>query len=574
MKFYDRVNASKPKDIEKKNAHIVGGGIAGMAAAAFLAVDGHMPPENITVYEQRKVVGGSMDGEGNAETGYVNRGERELEAYMECLWYLFGKVPSLRNPRKTVLDEIYYFNREEPIRSHGRLLHNCGQIVPDYHDRKMNNKDKEDWFKLLITPEEELDDMRIDDWFKPSFFKSNEWRFFSTMLSFKEHQSLIETKRYLTRFLHLGPRIDYLEGIIHTEYNEWDAMIKPLLVWLEDMGVNFRTDTEVTDVQLDEYNNTVVALELDKNEVLKISKDDLVFITNGSMTQNTTYGDNDTVAILNRDTENRGCFTLWENLAKKDEKFGHPEKFISNPDATSWISFFPTITDYPKFVEYIEDLTEDKAGTGGCVTINDSNWLISFVLHHKPFYPNQPVNVEVFWAYGLYGENEGNYIKKPMAECTGNEIMTELIYHLGLIDKKDEILAHCSISTAMMPYIMSQFMPRTSTDRPQVIPEGCTNLAFIGQFVEIPGDVVFTVETSVRTAMQAVYGLLELDKPVIEVYPTSLDLRYILASVKTILDVDDLGKGINPIKLMSAKKDLKKVIENIPDMPQAYTGKD
>ena len=92
----------------------------------------------------------------------------------------------------------------------------------------------------------------------------------------------------------------------------------------------------------------------------------------------------------------------------------------------------------------------------------------------------------------------------------------------------------------MMPYITSQFMPRKIPDRPQVIPDGCVNLAFIGQFVELPGDVVFTVETSVRTAMMAVWGLTGLKKPQIPMYEPVYDLRVIVSSLKATLGIDEV----------------------------------
>jgi oleate hydratase len=92
----------------------------------------------------------------------------------------------------------------------------------------------------------------------------------------------------------------------------------------------------------------------------------------------------------------------------------------------------------------------------------------------------------------------------------------------------------------MMPYITSQFMPRKISDRPKVIPQGCVNLAFIGQFVELPGDVVFTVETSVRTAMMAVWGLTGLSKPMIPMHEPVYDLRVIVSSLKATLGIDEI----------------------------------
>ena len=582
MKVYDLFYKAKaPKGIKKKKAYIVGGGLAGLAAAAFLADDIHMPAKNITIYEKMNDVGGSMDGTGNAMRGYLCRGERELEPFMECLWYLCSKAPSLQHKGRTVLDDVVDFNKDEPIHSEYRIIEKCGKVA-DYHNFKLDAECSTLATMLLYAPEETLEGLAIQDYFPPRFFESNMWYCVSTMLAFKKYHSVIEIKRYFRRFTHLGPEIDYLHGILHTDLNEYDAIINPILVWLKGLGVNIIIDTEVTDIELTKDNNTVQSLEFLKagqKQSIKIAPEDMVFVTNGSMAQNSAFGDNNTVAPTNRDTKDRGVFTLWEKLAAKDKKFGNPATFISDIDQTKWVSVFPTITDYPQFVERIEKVSGSKAGCGGAITIKDSSWLISFELHHKPFFPNQPDNVEVFWLMGLYGENTGDYIKKPMCDCTGNEIITELLYHLGMLDMKDDLIAHSYISTCMMPYITSQFMPRKIADRPKIVPDGCTNLGFIGQYVETPEDAVFTVETSVRTAMQAVYYLTKVDKDPIEVYPTRYDMRYILAGIKKQANVDkltikDLPK-IDPNKIEDFQKLLVDFLNNnIEPMPSLYPGRE
>ena len=86
----------------------------------------------------------------------------------------------------------------------------------------------------------------------------------------------------------------------------------------------------------------------------------------------------------------------------------------------------------------------------------------------------------------------------------------------------------------MMPFITSQFMPRVKGDRPPVIPEGSTNLAFIGQYCEIPDDVVFTVEYSVRSAQTGVYALLKLDKEVSPIYKGQYDIGVLFDSAKNL----------------------------------------
>jgi oleate hydratase len=568
MRIYDMVHATKPEGIENKKAYIIGGGIAGLAAAAFLATEAQMPAKNITVIEQLKVVGGAMDGAGSAGQGYTCRGERELEARMECLWYLCSKIPSVQTPGLTVLDETHRANVREPIYSKYRLMHKQGQLY-DYTGPLMSEVDGMKMTALILTPEEKLEGLTIKNWFSPEFTKSPYWYCWSTMLAFRDHHSLIEARRYVNRFAMYAADLINLRYILHTEYNEYDSIIKPLLVWLRSMGVQFRTNTTVVDIDLENKDKETVVTGLTlkgqaEEQHLALTRDDLVFFTNGSLTQNYTMGDTNTVPRLNRDTKDRGCFTLWEKLAAKDPKFGNPAAFLSNMEASNFISFFPTIRDRT-FIDHMERMTGNKAGTGGATTVVDSSWKISFVIYNK-YFPDQPADVNVLWAYGQCSDVPGDYIKKPMRECTGAEMMSELLYHVGLKDKIDQILKHTTVSTCAMPYVTSQFMPRKVKERPKVIPEGCVNLAFLGQFVEVPGDCVFTVETSVRTAMMAVWGLTHLDKPMIPMYEPIYDIRVILKRLKLQMG----PTGVTPTKVLGLLKDpnaAKLVMEALPHIP-------
>lgn len=576
--------ARKPEGIDKRKAHIVGGGIAGLATAVFLVDDAGMPGQNIAIYEKLPDLGGSLDGI-RKRAGYQNRGERELEPYMECLWYLCSKIPSLENKDRSVLDGVVDFNKDEPIHSEARALVKQGHIVGNIHDMKLPNHVNTKLFHLLTSSEKDYEDVSIEDYFGKgsAFFAGNFWLCFHTMLAFKPHHSVIELRRYMNRFAPNDFRIEYLEGILHTRYNEFDAIVKPILSWLHAHKISIMTDISVTDIALDLACTTVTALHLKHNgteETVAVAPTDLVFVTNGSMTQNCTYGDNGTVASIDRRTDDRGVFTLWERLAKKHDKFGHPEKFISDIEKTKWMSFFPTIKGYPQFIKRLERLTGSKAGTGGAISIADSAWEIGIILHHKPFFPDQADDEDVFWGNGLSGERIGDYVKKPMHECTGEEIMTEVLYHLGLLGMKNDLFTHMHVSTCMMPYINSEFMPRGVADRPRVVPEGCVNIGFIGQYVEVESDAVFTVETSVRTAIEAVYTLTKLDRLYPEVYPSRFDIRCAVAHARRFLGVNgrpftehDLP-SINPLELIGLKKRIVALLNSVPPFPYLYPGRD
>lgn len=543
MRNYDRINALPPERIAQQHAHIIGGGLAGLSAAAFLVTDAGMPADHVTIYETLPVMGGSMDAAGNATGGYTSRGERELEAYMECLWYLCSKVPSLQTSGLTILDESHQANVDEPISSHFRLMEKQGGLY-DYTGPLMSPHDAKKMLELQLAPETALETKTVTDWFSPEFTQSNFWLCWASKLAFRDYHSLIEVRRYVQRFMMMDYGLAQNRGILHTQYNEYDSLIKPIQVWLEALGVRSRLGTTVTEIATQDSAGETLATSLklagkDGVQHLPLTRDDLVFFTNGSLTQNATMGTTNTVPRFERQTTDLGGFTVWEKLAAKDPKFGRPATFISTIEQSNWISFFVTITADPTFFEFIEKKTDDKRGTGGAITIVDSSWQISFVPYAK-YFPDQPVDVDILWAYGQCSDVKGDFIAKPMRDCTGAELFAELLYHCGLEQQIPQILTHSAVSSCLMPYITSQFMPRKISDRPKVIPANCTNLAFIGQFVELPGDVVFTVETSVRTAMMAVWGLTGLNKPMVPMHEPFYDVRVIVASLKETLAIDEI----------------------------------
>ncbi|MEN8906827.1 MAG: oleate hydratase [Clostridiales bacterium] len=551
MKNYEKINTVEQDSIDKKSAYLIGGGIGSLSAAAFLIRDGHMPAKNIHIFEKLNVLGGSMDGSGNPVDGYIARGGRELESRMECMWDLYGFIPSLKNPERTVLDEFREFNIEEPIVSHCRMVEKCGQKA-DFSKYELSIEDIFSLNKLVITHDNDIGNATCEQWFRPSFFETNFWYFWRSMFAFENWHSVLEVKRYMVRFMHLIGGMNQLEGILHTEYNQYDSLILPLITWLEKQGVSMELGVEVVDldIKVTDFEKTVEKIYINRNgidEIIETTIDDLVFFTNGSMTENSTIGNMHTPAVINKSQSERGCWSLWEKVAKKSSDFGNPEVFAGDIDKSKWLSFTVTMTDNTTVFDYLLKLTEDKPGMGGVVTIKDSSWLMSWVTPKQPHFINQPENVQVLWAYGLFPDNEGDFIKKKMSDCTGEELFTELLYHMGLQQQIPQILANSNVIPCMMPYITSQFMPRSKGDRPEVIPTNSTNLAFLGQFSEIPNDCVFTVEYSVRSAMMAVYTLLKLDKQITPVYEGQFDVRVLLNAAKTLLD----GRTISIDKIIA-----------------------
>lgn len=564
MGNYEKFNPVAPKNIDARKAYLIGGGIASLSAAAFLLRDAHMPGKNIHILEESKIYGGSMDGAGIPEKGYSARGGREIEEHFECFMELFSFIPSLTDKNRSVLDEFHELNVKEPIESHCRLVHNQGEKA-DFSSLGLSNENAMELAKLHMLTEEALGNTKVEEYFSKSFFETNFWYFWSSMFAFEPWHSVVELKHYMERFMHLIGGMNRLKGILHTEYNQYDSLILPLITWLKEKDVCFETGWKVTDIDFDFSNNEKVAtaihyVENGEEKKINVKEDDLVLFTNGSMTENTEKGDLNNKANLNR-SEDKGCFSVWKKLAEKSPDFGHPDVFCEDIDKTKWLSFTVTLKDDDIVFPYLVNLTGDESGMGGLVTIKDSSWFMSWVIPKDPHFINQPENVKVLWAYALRLDVKGDYIHKTLSDCTGKEMFEELLYHMGLKDRIPEILKHTvNVIPSMMPYITSQFMPRVKGDRPQVIPKGSKNFGFIGQYTEITNDCVFTVEYSIRTAMMAVYGLMKLGKKVDPVYPGQYDIRVLSNAAKTCLGLNNLPLKEIPIGELLKNTELLKLL--------------
>lgn len=562
----------KPEGVDGRRAFFVGSGLASLAGAAFLIRDAQLPGSAITIYEELALPGGSCDGIFDEHKGFIIRGGREMEAHFETLWDLFKSVPSLDTPNASVLDEMYWLNKTDPSTNPARALRNRGEIIPDAPDLTLTPKAIEQILKLALTREEDLDDKRIDEFFTKEFFDSHFWLYWATMFAFEPWASATEMRRYLLRFVHHIASLADLSSLRFTRYNQYESLIKPLVAHLEAQGVTFQYGTQVLDVLVADAGGEKTVTELtllvggetggtageaggsaglSENgtvESVTIEATDLVFITNGSITESSTFGDNNTPAPIV--TDRGGAWKLWKTMAERDRSFGYPEKFSENiPDANWTISATVTLTD-DKIAPYIEKITgrnprDGKIVTGGPCNIEDSSWLYGFTMSRQPHFATQdPQKDLVVWLYGLFSDKPGDYIKKPIRECTGAELCAEWLYHLGVpIDQIDD-LAHNSASTipCNMPYITSYFMPRAIGDRPLVVPEGSKNLAFIGNFAETERDTVFTTEYSVRTAMEAVYTLLGVDRGVPEVFASSFDVRMLMNALYYLNDRKSLSE--------------------------------
>lgn len=485
-----------------------------MAAAAFMIRDGGVAGGDIYILEAAPLMGGSLDGAGDPQRGYSLRGGRMLTTdNYECTWDLFKTIPSLTSAGISVFEETVAFNEKHKAYSMARLV-DCRRAKVPVTSMGFSMQDRMELLKLSHADEEALGASAITDHLSPGFFETEFWFMWSTTFAFQPWHSAVEFKRYLLRFMMEFTRIETLAGVKRTIYNQYDSLVLPLQKWLKAQGVHLVTDCKVTDLTYRSEDSTFIVTAIQclregKSEVIAVNDGDLVFMQNGSMTDASSLGSM-TSAPKRLTKTDSGGWKLWEKLAEGRPHFGNPAAFNSCIAQSNWESFTVTLKN-PAFFDMMNQLSGNEAGTGGLVTFKDSNWMMSIVLAHQPHFINQPADVQVFWGYSLFPDRIGNFVAKPMSECNGAEILQELCGHLRF-DR--EVVASANCIPCTMPYITSMFMPRQRSDRPLPVPVGSKNFAFISQFVEIPDDVVFTIEYSVRAAQMAVYQLLGIDREV------------------------------------------------------------
>ena len=566
----------KPEGVEKKAAYIIGTGLAGLTAAFYLVRDGQMPGNHIHLLEKLELAGGSCDGYKDVHKGFYMRGGREMDNHFEIMWDVFRDVPSIETPNVSVLDEYYWLNKHDPNYSLCRATVNKGE---DAHTDKLFKLDKDSAMalsQLFITPEADLEDKKISDVLPESFWDTNFWLYWQTMFAFQKWSSALEMKRYLCRYVHHIDGLPDFSALRFTKYNQYESMILPLIEYLKKHDVDVQFGMDVKNVVIEDVDGKKTAKELiyvkdNKEQSIPLTADDLVFITNGCCTDTSCYGDQTHTPDLSNIVNGQGeSWDLWKNIAKqaKHDEYGHPDVFCSDTEATNWMS--ATVeTSNEDIINHIMNICKrdpraGKVTTGGIVTVKDSvnNWFLSWTINRQPQFRSQNKDTVLVWLYALHTDTEGNYIKKAMRDCTGEEICQEWLYHIGMDESKIKDYSEnaCNTTTCFMPYINAFFQPRKNVDRPKVVPEGAVNFAFIGQFAETPRDTIFTTEYSMRTGMESVYTLLNVDRGVPEVWGSQYDIRELLRAAYYAVD----KKKINELPLnFKEKMLLKTVLKNV-----------
>ena len=521
-------------------AHIVGGGFGGLAAAVLLIRIAEVPGADITIYEADEPLGGGFFLGGSAESGYNLPGS-VFDRQYRCTFELLKWIPSADDPSKSVTDQFFDFNTGEPYHDKTHLLDRDRRLV---HGPRfgLSLGDGLSITRFMLTPESRLEGRRIDEFFSKQFFETEFWFLWASIMGTLPKHSAIEFQRYMNRFLYLFGHLADMKGVMRTPSNQHQCFIQPLVKWLQPRGVNFLTGAFVRDIGLAPAPGriTVDRLDYERNGAVTsvaVAPDDLVLVTTGAQAAEMSVGSMSEAPRPRPSGRGGRTWALWQRLAQGRTDFGNPDVFFGEdriPDSR-WITF--TVTDKgTDFINQVAALTGSKAGRGGLVTLKDASWVVSLSIFHQPEIIGQPHGTSLWWGYGLHPERNGDFVKKPMTDCTGAEILEETLRHLHFDEQLDAIMASSICIPCDVPYVNNIWLPRSGSDRPPPVPKGATNLGLIGQYVEMPKDIAFTIEYSVRSAWEAINTLLKRGGPAPPpVYQGLYDLKALFDALKVFL---------------------------------------
>lgn len=528
-----------------RKAFMIGTGVANLAAGVYLIRDGGWSGNQITMFGLDKH--GANDGAAVADyeteygnqrlsndRGFLAKGGRMLnEETYENLWDVLRSVPSLDHQGQSVTDDILNFDHAHPTHDVARLMDKRNGIrnnggADDYSHMQFNNQDRKLLTKLMMMPESQeakLNDVSIAEWFKdsPHIFTTNFWYMWETTFAFKKESSAMELRRYMNRMILEFSRINTLEGVTRTPYNQYESIILPMRKYLSDHGVTFINNRKITAFQFKDtpLRDDIIVTGLEYEDVgenkqtgtIPVDENDLVFDINGAITDSSSIGDFNTP--IKENMEYAPSAALWKQATEHFYNLGNPDKFFNDRAQSEWMSFTVTTKNH-YLVNQISRITQQEPGNA-LNTWVDSNNLLSIVVHHQPHFHAQKENETVFWGYFMFPRKNGDYVDKPVIEMTGKEMLQELLGHLAEVDQAtDSIVYHeeeimdsiVNVIPVYMPYASALFNTRAVGDRPEVVPKHSKNLAFVSQFAEMPFDMVFTEQYSFRAAQRAVYHFL------------------------------------------------------------------
>ncbi|RDW93380.1 uncharacterized protein DSM5745_00702 [Aspergillus mulundensis] len=522
-----------------KECWLVGGGMSILAAAVHLIQEANIPGTHIHIAELHPHSGHEDTNYGDATNGYTIHAGLQPSFYEPCTQHFLSLVPHPAEPGKTLLD-VVEAKRKEMLSGMQQTEAGAGawtRLVaqtdsgPGRVDAKKMNlrlKDRLDLLSFMLQSEESLGERSIRQCFDFQFFDSTFWVLWSTSFAIQPQHSAVEFQRHLSKYLDKLEQLSGPQVMGHMQYMFRDLLITPTIEYLKKRGVSFAMyrDAEILFTDSPDPGARPAASQInlitDREDLVTISIDpnDIVIASLGPASSPSALGSH-TKSVAHElyvaDPEIGDSWALWDHLVAESRQhprqlpqlhFGNPSNFKSRFSEAKLVTFTITLRS-PAFIDLYTRLTGNEPGAGAFTTIADCAWHLTINVPKQPVFPDQPKDVQVVWGYGMTPERNGEFIAKPMYECSGEEILLELVAHLGF--PTHPIVSTSTVIPCIMPYATSGMLTRGPGDRPPVV-NGVSNLAVVGQFVDIPGDTSFSMDYNIHGAQIAVYELCALER--------------------------------------------------------------
>lgn len=497
----------------KRNIYFAGGGLAALSGAYYLIHDCNIPGDCIHIFEESSNIGGAFNVGGDSENGYVCTSPKllSLKNHANLMDMLKG-LQSVNIEDVSVYDEIVGFMKSNPIKENARIISADGGIVSSGFE--LDKASIKNIKALLSFKDYEISEMSVVEYFSdsPKFLSSNLWTLVSTAYMLTEKSSAVELKHILNCVSGEINDLFSMENTVRSQFNLQETVIKALENYLNGHNVNFATNCSVIDVDFEESCNRLSAIHLDDNGTAKtfyLNKNDLCFITNGSVSECASIGDYNCPAPKHEGLP--ASAALWSKMTDKRDGFGNSSRFYTDSD-TEIISFTITARS-SKLLDYIKQFTCNTESHGAITTFKDSPWGLTVSTVPQPYFSSQTDDITVILCYGVNTAAEGRYIDKEMRHCSGAELLFELIKYLKLEERWEEITEDIiNVIPCAMPYAAASSLPYSDDDKPIIVKDKEANFAFIGQFAKLGGGISYSSEYAVRTAREAAYRLTDTKK--------------------------------------------------------------
>ncbi|KAJ5982811.1 hypothetical protein N7451_012911 [Penicillium sp. IBT 35674x] len=387
-------------------------------------------------------------------------------------------------------------------------------------------KQRRSLIRLFFKREKYLSQKRVKDLFPKNFFQSSFWIIWSNQyvstnhstayplrfsylirFNFQPWHSAAEFKRSLRQYLPQFQSSSIIGCLGITGYYQYEFLYLPVYFFLSSCGVDFRFGIEVKDLQMTNDNSerrvTGFSLVQDNLELRKqLGENDIVIITIGSTISGSAVGTKYSAPVwqsLNVDDDLDQNWSIWLDLANKSAGLDNPYNFCTR-QTESMLESFTITTQEPGLYEGLQSLSKCKSEAGAFISLCDSNWKLNLCVPSQPAFAEQARDVRVLWGFAQSPRVEGNYVKRKMLHCSGDDILCEILGHLNIYCNPP--LTQIVTIPRVMPRMSSLFLTRTVT----------SNVGLVGPFTDFPLYTCADISYGIRTAKTAVHELMGIEK--------------------------------------------------------------